>query len=146
MDDVAVQYLDLIGKLLPFRNEQTNQQLKEIEDSIQEFLEENPDATILNIQKRFGLPQDIANDIMNTVDVRDVIAEKDAALKTKSHNRRRIIIVSLAIGVFFFFAVLVFYFSAYFTFTFHATPYQNNISDPSFVFYTHNYFLGEQIR
>lgn len=126
MDDVAVQYLDLIGKLLPFRNEQTNQQLKEIEDSIQEFLEENPDATILNIQKRFGLPQDIANDIMNTVDVRDVIAEKDAALKARLHKRRRIMVAVFAIGLLIVFAVVAFYSSAFFDFTVHSSPYQHN--------------------
>lgn len=125
MDDVAVQYIDLIGKLLPFRNEQTDQQLQEIEDSIQEFLEENPNATILNIQKRFGLPQDIAEDIMRTVDVRNVIAEKDAALKAKLHKRRRIIIGALAIGVFIVFTLVTIYFSAFFDFSNRATPYQH---------------------
>lgn len=126
MDDVAVQYLDLIGKLLPFRNEQTNRQLKEIEDSIQAFLEENPDATILNIQKRFGLPQDIADDIMRTVDVQDVIIVKDAALNAGLHKRRKIIIVALVFCIFVVFVFFAIYFLTFFDFTVRAAPYQHD--------------------
>lgn len=60
MRTVSNKYLRKVSINLPIGGKQKKEILKRISYSIENYLAENPNATLLNIEERFGMPQEIA--------------------------------------------------------------------------------------
>ncbi len=84
------QYINQIKKLLFCSSKDRKKFLKEFNDNIDDFLKDNPEASIADLQKSMGTPQEIADGFLGNAD-------------TKAIKRRtsivRILIIGIAIAI-----------------------------------------------
>lgn len=71
-DKERKQYISQIKKLLFCRPEKRKRFLQDINNSIDDFLKDNPDANIDELQKAMGSPQEIADEFLSNISTKDI--------------------------------------------------------------------------
>lgn len=66
------QYINQIKKLLFCSSKERKKFLKEFNDNIDDFLKDNPEASIDELQKAMGTPQEIADGFLGNADTKDI--------------------------------------------------------------------------
>ena len=66
------QYIHQIKKLLFCSSKERKKFLKEFNDNIDDFLKDNPEASISDLQKAMGTPQEIADGFLSNADTKDL--------------------------------------------------------------------------
>lgn len=66
------QYINQIKKLLFCSSKERKKFLKEFNDNIDDFLKDNPEASIEELQKTMGTPQEIADGFLGNADIKDI--------------------------------------------------------------------------
>ncbi len=66
------QYINQIKKLLFCSSKDRKKFLKEFNDNIDDFLKDNPEASIDELQKAMGTPQEIADGFLGNADTKDI--------------------------------------------------------------------------
>lgn len=80
------QYINQIKKLLFCSSKERKKFLKEFNDNIDDFLKDNPEASIEELQKTMGTPQEIADGFLGNAD-------------TKAIKKRTSIVRILVLGI-----------------------------------------------
>ena len=65
-------YISQIKKLLFCSSQDRRKFLKEFNDNIDDFLKDNPEASIDELQKAMGTPQEIADGFLGNADTKDI--------------------------------------------------------------------------
>ncbi len=110
MKEYTDQYLNRLKALIPIHDDASGRFLSHIESLVDEYLEEYPNATYLELVKRFGEPQLLADSYLSEQDPRDLI--ESTASDKKSTNRWifcSIFLIILVIGIF----VIRYYYTAH---------------------------------
>ena len=92
------QYLKSISDLLLCKPKKRKQFMSDFSNSIDDFLQNNPDASINDLEKALGTPQEIAEEFMADVSPKDV---------KKRVSIARIAIIPITLGVLIIVAVCV---------------------------------------
>ena len=87
------QYINQIKKLLFCSSKERKKFLKEFNDNIDDFLKDNPEASIEELQKTMGTPQEIADGFLGNADTK--------AIKKRTSIVRVLIIIG-AVGLLIF--------------------------------------------
>ncbi|HOH88412.1 DUF6120 family protein [Ruminococcus sp.] len=66
------QYINQIKKLLFCSSKERKKFLKEFNDNIDDFLKDNPEASIDELQKAMGTPQEIADGFLGNTSTQDI--------------------------------------------------------------------------
>ncbi|MBR6982010.1 MAG: hypothetical protein IKH75_00525 [Ruminococcus sp.] len=66
------QYINQIKKLLFCSSKDRKKFLKEFNDNIDDFLKDNPEANIEELQKAMGTPQEIADGFLGNANTKDI--------------------------------------------------------------------------
>lgn len=85
------QYLKNIKTMLPLKGKEEKKFITDLNNSIQDYIESNPDYTILDIYDRFGTPAEIVSGYFDTVDINRLISR----LKVSKWIKRAILILIL---------------------------------------------------
>ena len=89
-DKELKQYLKSISDLLLCKPKKRKQFMSDFSNSIDDFLQNNPDASINDLEKALGTPQEIAEEFMADVSPKDV---------KKRVSIARIAIIPITLGV-----------------------------------------------
>lgn len=92
------QYLKSISDLLLCKPKKRKQFMSDFSNSIDDFLQNNPDASINDLEKALGTPQEIAEEFMADVSPKDV---------KKRVSIARIAIIPITVGALIIVAVCV---------------------------------------
>jgi len=66
------QYINQIKKLLFCSSKERKKFFKEFNDNIDDFLKDNPEASIDELQKAMGTPQEIADGFLSNTSTKDI--------------------------------------------------------------------------
>ena len=69
------KYLKEIKLLLPAFNKDEKKFLRDLTERIEDYLDENPNATMQDIENQFGTPMEIAQSYMSSLDL-DVLLKR----------------------------------------------------------------------
>ena len=69
------KYLKEIKLLLPAFNKEEKKFLRDLMERIEDYLDENPNATMQDIENQFGTPMEIAQSYMSSLDL-DVLLKR----------------------------------------------------------------------
>lgn len=124
MNNVKSLYLREIERLLPYDSTQKKHCVTELENSISDYLDEHPDATLEKLYAEFGHPEDIAEIYLDRVDPKQLSKEVSVKRRIAFGVIAAIIILVVIIG-----AVSIFvahqrnnFYSGYFVETYNDLP------------------------
>lgn len=96
-DKELKQYFKHIKLLLPLRRKKEKQFLKELQTSITDFINLNPDCSFADICSHFGKPQEVVKDYLSTMDSADLCKQVCVRKRIK---HAAVIILSLCLIAF----------------------------------------------
>jgi len=101
LDKNIKKYLKHIRTLLPMYSRQEKRFLNDLKTSIEKHISENPDTSLEDITAKFGTPNDVVYDYIESVDFEYIMKRLSTR---KTIKRVAAIILILAIVLFFIFA------------------------------------------
>ncbi|HHW94748.1 MAG TPA: hypothetical protein GX736_02320 [Mogibacterium sp.] len=99
------EYLHRIKILLPIYKKTEKKFISELSQSINDYLEDNPDTTMLEIEEQFGSPMEIAQSYMNSMDT-DVLIKRLSVVRVL--RQILAVVVVCSVTALFMFSALIY--------------------------------------
>ena len=87
-DSALKRYVRSISDGLPYSMRARKQILSQIRESIDDYLQENPEADLATVQAHFGTPQEIAASFVNEQDASTLLQRSGALKRPERRNSR----------------------------------------------------------